>query len=223
MFEKKELIFLFVLIPSLILNAFLLLKSNKSPDNSGVYIRDVIDGDTLVTETGSRIRLLRLDAPELELCLGKESKDRLYELTVGKRVTLKEEAGDNYGRVLALVYADGKLVNETMLREGLVRYQGGSSSEKDKLQKAADEAREKSLGIYSPVCRQTKNPDNPDCSIKGNIDKANGEKTYHFPGCSGYDNKVVIEKDIGDQWFCSEKEAKAAGFVKSENCYGKSF
>lgn len=115
-------------------------------------------------------------------------------MVVGKKVILKDETGDDFGRVLALVYVNNKLVNETMLSEGFLIYQGGSSSEKDKLQKAADDAREKKLGIYSE----------------------NGEKIYHFLGCSGYENNVVIEKDLGEKWFCSEKEAQAAGFVKSE-------
>lgn len=212
---------LIILIPSLFLNIYFLL--NKNEFEHGVLIRDVIDGDTLVTETGSRIRLLRLDAPELKYCMGKESKDRLEELTVGKRVILKDEAGDNFGRILALVYVGNSLINETMIKEGMARYQGGSSSVKERLQKASDEARANKVGIYSEKCRQTSNPDNPDCLIKGNIDKSSGKKTYHFPGCSGYENGVIIEKDLGEQWFCTEKEAQKAGFVKAENCHGKSF
>ena len=50
--------------------------------------------------------------------------------------------------------------------------------------------------------------------------KKRGRKIYHFPGCAGY-NVVIVELDRGEQWFCSEKEAQAAGFVKSEQCYGK--
>jgi uncharacterized protein YdeI (BOF family) len=124
---------------------------------------------------------------------------------------------------LALVYVDGALVNEVMLKEGFLRYQGGSSSEKERLQAAADTARENHVGIYSTKCHQITNPDNPKCSIKGNIDKSSGKKTYHFSGCSGYSNNVVIEKDLSEQWFCTEKEAKAAGYEKSETCYSKSF
>lgn len=211
----------FLLIPSLFLNIYLFFRNNINISNSSVFIRDVIDGDTLVTGTGSRIRLMRVDAPELQYCFGQESKDKLYELTVGNKVILKDQTGDSFGRVVALVYVGNTLVNEVMLREGFLRYQGGSSSEKDKLQTAGDEARANKLGIYSEKCRQSTNPDDPKCSIKGNIDKSNGKKTYHFPGCSGYESNVIVEKDLGEQWFCSEKEAKAAGFVKSENCYGK--
>jgi len=31
----------------------------------------------------------------------------------------------------------------------------------------------------------------------------------------------MVEKDLGEDWFCSEKEAQAAGFTKPKNCYGK--
>jgi len=225
---RKKLLFKIlptvVLVFSLLLNFFLLSKNlGKKYIDSGVYIRDVIDGDTLVTETGSRIRLLRGDAPEIQFCMGKEAKDRLYELTVGKRVILKDQSGDNFGRILALAYVGDDLINEILIREGLLRYEGGSSSEKERLQTAADIARKNKSGIYSSKCRQTENLDNPKCVIKGNIDKSSGKKTYHFPGCSGYENKVVVEKDIGESWFCSEKEAKAAGFEKSQNCYNKTF
>ncbi|MGI5826434.1 MAG: thermonuclease family protein [Patescibacteria group bacterium] len=85
------------LVPTLLLNTYFFIKNSSNVSDSGVYIRDVIDGDTLVTETGSRIRLLRADAPDLVYCLGKEAKDRLYELVVGKRVLLKDQSGDSFG------------------------------------------------------------------------------------------------------------------------------
>lgn len=212
---------IFLLIPSILLNIYFLINKNLNKNNSTILIRDVIDGDTIVTETGSRIRLLRIDAPELQFCYGVEAKEKLEELVKGKRVTLKDQAGDGFGRVLALVYVGNNLINELLLKEGFARYEGGSSTEKEKLQKAADEAREKQLGIFSQKCRQTKNLENPKCTIKGNIDKSNKDRTYHFPGCSGYETNVIIEKDIGELWFCSEAEAKKAGFTKSKNCYGK--
>ena len=34
---------------------------------------------------------------------------------------------------------------------------------------------------------------------------------------------VIIEKDKGEQWFCSEEEAKAAGYTKAKSCPGQKF
>ena len=44
------------------------------------------------------------------------------------------------------------------------------------------------------------------------------KKIYHYPGCSEYE-QTVVELDIGEQWFCSEEEARKAGFTKSEHCF----
>jgi hypothetical protein len=29
---------------------------------------------------------------------------------------------------------------------------------------------------------------------------------------------VIVEKDLGEDWFCTEKEAIKAGFTKASNC-----
>ena len=46
--------------------------------------------------------------------------------------------------------------------------------------------------------------------IKANIHRR-GERIYHLPGTSGYE-KTVIDPDKGEGWFCTEDEAKAAGW-----------
>ncbi|GBF97172.1 hypothetical protein Rsub_10359 [Raphidocelis subcapitata] len=48
------------------------------------------------------------------------------------------------------------------------------------------------------------------CAIKGNIG-SRGDKIYHLPGQGEYD-AVKIETNKGEKYFCSEKEAQAAGF-----------
>ena len=47
------------------------------------------------------------------------------------------------------------------------------------------------------------------CTIKGNVNRE-GEHIYHMPGGVSYD-KVNMEAP-GKRWFCSEDEAKAAGW-----------
>lgn len=53
----------------------------------------------------------------------------------------------------------------------------------------------------------------PECLIKGNI-SSQGEKIYHVPGGASY-NRTVIDPELGEQWFCSEEEAVAAGWRKA--------
>ena len=47
-------------------------------------------------------------------------------------------------------------------------------------------------------------------NIKGNVNSS-GEKIYHCPRWRDYDRIEMIESE-GDRWFCTEAEAKAAGF-----------
>ena len=51
------------------------------------------------------------------------------------------------------------------------------------------------------------------CDIKGNIN-AQGERIYHVPGGRWYD-RTRIDPSQGQRWFCSEQEAKAAGWRRS--------
>ena len=53
------------------------------------------------------------------------------------------------------------------------------------------------------------------CSIKGNI-SSSGEKIYHVPGGQYY-TRTKINQSKGEKWFCSEQEAKFAGWRKSKN------
>lgn len=54
----------------------------------------------------------------------------------------------------------------------------------------------------------------PGCIIKGNISINSGAKYYHVPGMENYETTVISPK-YGEQWFCSESEARAAGWQKA--------
>ena len=208
-----------LLAVSLVLNIFLYQKTQLSSNLNKVI--KVLDGDTFLLNSAQRVRLLGASAPEMENCGGKEAKKRLEELVLNRNVKLDEPFIDQYSRVIALVYVENVMVNEILLKEGWARYDGTGKSQKETLKQAYEEAFSQKKGIFSPLCR-AEQPDKPNCLIKGNIDKATGTKTYHFPGCREF-NITVVEKDLGEDWFCSEKEAEAAGFVKSQNCFGKKF
>ena len=185
-------------------------------------VTEVVDGDTLQLANGQRIRLGNLEAPELENCGGQEAKKKLKELVEGKSVRSEFVDVDRFRRSIGLVYIGNVLVNEVMLKEGLARYDGSPTKERDKLKAAYDFAFDNKIGIFSSKCLSLK-PDVQGCLIKGNISrKSKQDKTYHFPDCSAYD-QVMVEKDLGESWFCSEKEAENAGYVKSENCFGRIF
>ncbi|MBI5614124.1 thermonuclease family protein [Candidatus Gottesmanbacteria bacterium] len=207
-------IFALLFIPSFILNGILLYREKTLEYTQGVGVISVYDGDTLILENKERLRLRQLDAPELELCGGQEAKKKLEELVSGKRVWITEQIPDQQGRGMALVYARDTLVNKELLAGGFARYHSDKTSQTEALKRVADDAKGNNLGLYG-TCQSMTNTKNPNCTIKGNIDRT--RKTYHMPGCTQYPF-AVVEEDVGEQWFCTEKEAQAAGYIKSERC-----
>lgn len=199
---------------SLFFNAYLL--SSKRGDE-GSLVAGTIDGDTVVlSDNKTRVRLRYADAPESGLCGSKEANELLSNLTVGKKVRLSEIIPDQYGRGMALVYVGNKLINKEMVASGWVRYHPDNTTEREEIKEASEEARASGLGVYGKC--EAIVPKNPRCVIKGNIDFEEGNrKTYHLPGCRQY-KTAVIREDLGEAWFCTEAEARRAGFVKAKTC-----
>jgi endonuclease YncB( thermonuclease family) len=67
-------------------------------------------------------------------------------------------------------------------------------------------------GTPSTNARSSSTP-TEQCNIKGNISQ-NGERIYHVPGGKFY-SRTVITIAKGERWFCSEAEARAAGWRRS--------
>lgn len=55
---------------------------------------------------------------------------------------------------------------------------------------------------------------NGSCNIKGNVSIGSGERIYHVPGQHYYE-ATKISLQYGERWFCSEEEARAAGWRKA--------
>lgn len=52
------------------------------------------------------------------------------------------------------------------------------------------------------------------CKIKSNVSIGSGERIYHLPGQEYYD-ETKISPQYGERWFCSEAEARAAGWRRA--------
>ena len=202
----------FGLVISLGLNLFLAQK--LFPQST---VLRIIDGDTFELKTGTKIRLADLDAPEIKDCLGVNAKDKLQSLILNKTVKLEKETVDNFGRVVAFVFINQQSVNEALIKDGLAKTTASKNSIYHKKMLDLElEAKEKGLGLWGDSCPQP-TPQPPDCLIKGNIHWKKKQKLYSRPGCYNY-NKIVIDQKNGDRWFCSEEEAKSAGFSLSLDC-----
>ena len=200
--KKHYTLLVYLLFASLSLNLFFLFSNWRR----GVVV-SVPDGDSLQLADGRRIRLLGIDAPEKGRCLADKARELLSYLAKSKHVRLRDIVTDDYGRTLANVFVGRIWVNNDMVRNGLAR------SESDKLSDAANVAKNTKLGIYSETCRKTIAPDG--CAIKGNIRE--GKPVYYLPACKYY-NQVIVDEAFGDAWFCSELDAKEAGFSAATSC-----
>lgn len=172
----------------------------------------VPDGDSIDLADGRRIRLISIDAPERSRCFADEARKKLSDLTLNKSVRLKQITKDSYGRQLALVYVGNNFIQYDLVSGGYAKLTG-SSLQNGILEQASNSAKEQQLGIYSPTCRPKTAPNN--CQIKGNTRA--GTHIYHLPECDNY-TQTNIDLSFGDQWFCTEQDAREAGFVKATGC-----
>lgn len=206
------------LVLSIILNVHLLIKSKIYPQSDlpqTLTVTRVIDGDTFDTDNESRVRLAGADAPEYPKdCLSEQAKKRLDELIIGKKVEIKVQGKDQFGRLIGFILLEDLLIDKILVEEGLATAIIDNPKYGSLLTSAQEEAQKTKRGIWSDKCL---GPPSPKCNIKGNVRSDLKTKVYHLPECFNY-NKIVIDNRSGDRWFCSEREAREARFRKSEDC-----
>jgi len=199
----------------------------------------IVDGDTLDVD-GQRHRVFGIDAPEAQaLCnaadgrswaCGRAATQRLRALGASAPLSCREVPGqtDRYGRSISRCHVGERDVAEVLVREGLawafVRYS------KDYVA-AERAARRRGMGVWQAdneppwVWRAGRRassdgpadipgsvaqaPPRPGCDIKGN--RSAGGRIYHLPGSRDYE-ATRIATARGERWFCSEREARAAGW-----------
>lgn len=217
---KKKISFLWVAIlgGGFLLSALANIYLLKRPPVAATpqyKVIGVIDGDTFVIEGKHKIRLRHVQAPELEFCGGPEAKAELEKLIVDKYVRIENEIPDPWGRSMGVVFVGSQNINKTLIATGLVRYYHDVTPFEDEMKQAGTDAETQHLGIFAK-CESTTPPD-PKCVIKGNIRKDRDTKIYYLAGCRQYPF-AKVSQDLGEQWFCSEKEAQAAGYTKAGTC-----
>jgi micrococcal nuclease len=131
--------------------------------DEGVHkVRRVVDGDTLLLESGARVRLQGIDTPETVLedspveAWGPEAsqfaKDFISRAGHRVRLTFSLERKDRHDRFLAFVWDGDVTLNEELVRAGLAdarldyRYSG---TMKRRLERAEEEAKKAGRGIWS--------------------------------------------------------------------------
>ena len=172
---------------------------------------------------------------------GARSAEALSEwLAAASPTTCKFVERDQYGRFVGnCIRADGASVQRWLVRNGYAmdwpRYSNGAFAKEQSAAKAEKigiwqgesqppwewRAAQRELSDSSPTVSLTPSTVSPAaaseqsgvCTIKGNISRK-GERIYHVPGQKYY-AQTRISAGKGERWFCSEQEARAAGWRRS--------
>lgn len=216
---------------------FLLVSAARAETLSGQA--RVLDGDTLAI-SGQRVRLNGIDAPETrqtcsrdgrQWACGKASTSEMRRLIGRNQVRCEISGRDKYGRAIGACFVNGRDLQQQLVRKGLaLAYRKYST----RYIPDEDAARTDSVGLWSGEfvppwkwrkqdrTRQAKihrrprvNPSpqaSSSCRIKGNITSSG--RIYHVPGGQYY-AQTRINTSNGERWFCSEAEARAAGWRRA--------
>ena len=111
----------------------------------------VYDGDTITVRTTEtiKIRLYGIDSPELKQPFGQASKQAMSGLVFGKKVTVKPDKKELYGRTIARVEVDGRDVSTTMAETGMAHWYKQYAKRDTELQSAQTKAKSAKLGVWS--------------------------------------------------------------------------
>jgi endonuclease YncB( thermonuclease family) len=197
-------------------------------DITGVATVD--DGDSL-TIRGQKVRLYGVDAPEgRQVCrrddkpwrCGQAAADALADHLRRRPVTCRVRDRDRYARLVADCTVAGESVNAWLVREGwALAYRRYSVAYVDDEAAARTAKRGIWQSEFTPpwtwredhrrAASPTATNDPPgDCRIKGNVNLKR-QRIYHLPGDPDYE-ATRIDPRHGERWFCSETEARAAGW-----------
>ncbi len=185
------------------------------------------DGDTFEID-GQSIRLFGIDAPEMaQRCAGSRdhrhcgdvARRALTSVIRGLPVRCTAEGADLYDRMIATCWVGDTDLGRWMVANGWamafrtysVRYVSDEGV-------ARVDRRGFWRGHWQPPWEfraqrwQAAVPAAPNgCPIKGNINRR-GERIYHTPWGSRWYGRTVIRTRDGERWFCSEREARDAGW-----------
>lgn len=193
---------------------------------------EVTDGDTI--RLGEvRVRLHGIDALEIDQtctrpdgsvwACGRWARDALHARFGGARAICEEADDPSYGRMVARCRVGGVDLGDWLVRNGVALAARKYSLEYVESEKAAlfaergiwagdfippAEFRADARAAVDTVAGEIE-AGARDCAIKGNI-SANGQ-IYHMPGQADY-ARTRIDPARGERWFCSAREARAAGW-----------
>ena len=114
-----------------------------------IQIGRVIDGDTLETVSGQKIRLLGINTPESSMPFSKEATNFLTNSVENKPIQIESHGTGKYGRTLAYIFVNNKNINKELLANGLATlYYYEQDSHYSELKQAEEYARLNQKGLW---------------------------------------------------------------------------
>lgn len=222
---------------SLLLLSAIILAASPAMAETRSGPAEVLDGDTIEIQ-GKRIRLFGIDAPEAtQLCYrgseswacGEAAAGELRGLIGDNELTCRGHEIDQFGRLVAVCTIAGMDLGKLMVAKGWAiafrRYSDDYVVDQARAQASKlgmwnstfvspeeHRAAERGDATPAPPLGQWARTESPrsitGCTIKGNRNRR-GEWIYHLPGMAYY------EETRAEEMFCSEAEAKGAGYRRS--------
>src|SRR3989344_996325 len=144
--KSKKALLLSIFLTILIALLVSIFSEIDKPQPSAVKITRVIDGDTLVTETGETIRLVNINTPEKSEFGYGEAKEFLSTFE-NKSVEIEFLGPDKYGRSLARIYYP-KYLNLELVERGFAKKFLVQESETKTFDSAENLAVQNSIGMW---------------------------------------------------------------------------
>lgn len=184
----------------------------------------VIDGDTLAIGA-VHVRLFGIDAPEHDQncdrdgvvwACGQAAAQALAKAVGRARLVCEVKDRDRYGRMVSICWRGRADLGEVMVAQGAAMAYRRYSQ---RYAAVEDAARVQRMGIWAARMETPEAYRHGDaqlqagtCAIKGNI--GTHGRIYHMPGQADY-AATRINEQKGERWFCTEGEARAAGFRRA--------
>ena len=231
-FAKDKVILITIITGLIIIGAIYLVLnySNKNENRneanqclapSNVLVTKVIDGDTIVVEGGSHIRLLGIDSDERGYPCYNQAKIYLEKLILNKKVRLEKDKTDvdKYERCLRYIFLNKENINLQMVKNGLAvaRFYKPDIKYKDEITQAEKNAIDNKIGCKWSTAKVVQANQEKKKEFKWTKLTTNLTGLKIVPACQSMDylnKKVIIEGYIIDGYRSAKSNVIMLNFEK---------
>lgn len=219
MTKKLSLIFIF-------LTLITLFACNEEPEDflstlEETVVTRVVDGDTIVIESGEKVRMILINSPESvhrdkekNTPFGKKASEYTEEKLLDQTIYMEKDVSDTdrYGRLLRYIYLeDGTFYNEMMVKDGYAQLSTFPPDVKHQeiIQAAEKHARENNLGLWEEVTEEV--------LTTGLYVGSTKSDKYHDLDC--YHVESIEEDNL--IYFKDKEDAENKDYVPCKKCQDK--